>query len=69
MKLFFKSKRKKAKTLELEQLKKNILDYYLTRETLNPEEEKVIAYLQKNGIHVFPYRFKDKYNPKKILIF
>jgi hypothetical protein len=69
MKLFFKSKRKKAKTLELEQLKKNILDYYLTRETLNPEEEKVIAYLQKNGIHVFPYRFKDKYNPKKIKVY
>jgi hypothetical protein len=69
MKLFFKSKRKKAKALKLEQLKKNILDYYLARKTLNPEEEKVIEYLQKNGIHVFPYRFKDKYNPKKIKIY
>jgi len=69
MNLFFKSKRKKAKALKLEQLKKNILDYYLTRETLNPEEEKVIEYLQKNGIHVFPYRFKDKYNPKKIKVY
>lgn len=69
MKLFLKSKRKKAKDFKLEQLKKNILNYYLARKTINPEEEKVIEYLQKNGIHVFPYKFKDKYNHKKIKVY
>jgi hypothetical protein len=69
MKLFFKLKGKKTKALKLEQLKKNILDYYLARKTLNSEEEKVIEYLQKNGIHIFPYRFKDKYNHKKIKVY
>ena len=69
MKLFFESKRKRAKALEREQLKQKILDYYLAKRTLDPEEEKVIDYLQKNGIHVFPYSFKDKYNPKNIKVY
>ena len=60
------------KSLRTSILKKNlrrkILDYYssLPAEKVNEEQRKVIRYLEKNPVTIFPYSFSDNYSPEKI---
>ncbi len=53
---------------KLEKQKQEILRYYdtLPKNQLTPEIEEVLSYLRKNPLHVFPYDFQKKYNPRSV---
>ena len=54
----------------LNTIRKNILAYYNTSpETANDEIKKVLNYLRKNPLKLFPYDFPKKYRSSKIKVY
>lgn len=56
------------KKRRVEGQKQDILKYYksLPQEQISSEVKDVLAWLEKNPLHVFPYDFQKLYDPKKV---
>jgi Methyltransferase FkbM domain len=55
------------RALRLRFLKNKIVKNLENRD-LNIEEKEVLHYLKTNKLHIFPYKFPEKYNPTDIII-
>lgn len=67
--MFIRSKSKKRQ-LRHEKLRADILNYYASfpKGALTAERAAVFEHVKKNGLHVFPFPFVEKYKPKDIHI-
>lgn len=51
------------------EMRKNILKYYKMNKPDNEELKEAINYIRKEGIHIFPYPFREKYDLKTIEVY
>ena len=67
--MFFRSKSQRRQ-LRYEKLHADILIYYasLPQGALTAEQVGIFEHVKQNGLHVFPFPFVDKYEPKDIPI-
>ena len=65
--MIFLSKSRKRQ-LRYEKLHSDILSYYasLPQGALSAEQTAIFEHVKKNGLHVFPFPFMEKYKPKDI---